>query len=231
MLRKYLSLMFLSTRGCCKQEFQKRDTIVQEPLICCCKTVTTLMRGWFSYRKRNSFRHLSWWKNISFMFHWSRVSFILSSSSFQVVNTVFLSLSHLILWSIYFFFLPPTFLKSHYPHFLFISHISTFRVPGLTNSTSSALPPAAAALAPAPNPEPTSLSWVTAAGDGGRLSSDEGDAEPTEDNDAPACHYSDHHPQPAGVNIVTTKAATRTETFIQLLNVISISYPMTQLLF
>lgn len=77
------------------------------------------------------------------------------------------------------------------------------RVPGLSSSTSSAAPPAAAP-APAANPEPSSLSWMAAAaaaaGDGGRLSSDEGDGEPTEDNDAPACHYSDRHPQPAGVN-------------------------------
>lgn len=225
MLRKYLSLMFLSTRGCCKQEFQKRDTIVQEPHVCCCKTVTIFTRGWFS-----------WWKNISFTFHWSRVSFILNSSFFQAVNTDFFC-PFLILFFDLFFFSSPYFFKITLPSlYIYFSHFHP-RVPGLTSSTSSALPPVAAALAPAPNPEPTSLSWVTAAGDGGRLSSDEGDAEPMEDNDTPACHYSDHHPQPAGVNIVTTKAATRTEsrdfpqTFIQLLNVISINYPMTQLLF
>lgn len=114
MLRKYLSLMFLSTRGCCKQEFQKRDTI-EEPHVCCCKTIKTEIRGWFSCRKRNSFCVFVIYpggKNISFMFHCSRVSFILSSSSFQAVNTDFFCL-FLILFFDFFFFLTPTFFKNH----------------------------------------------------------------------------------------------------------------------
>ncbi|XP_074482334.1 ataxin-7-like protein 1 isoform X1 [Sebastes fasciatus] len=71
------------------------------------------------------------------------------------------------------------------------------RVPGSTTSTSSPLPPAPAP-APAPNPEPSPHSLVAAAGDGGRLSSDEGDAETPEDTDRPAFHYSNRHPQPLG---------------------------------
>ncbi|XP_045928202.1 ataxin-7-like protein 1 isoform X1 [Micropterus dolomieu] len=71
------------------------------------------------------------------------------------------------------------------------------RVPGSSSSTSSPLP-SAPAPAPAPNPEPSPHSWVTAAGDGSRLSSDEGDAETQEDTDRPAFRYSSHHPQPLG---------------------------------
>lgn len=78
------------------------------------------------------------------------------------------------------------------------------RVPGSTTSTSSPLPPAPAA---APNPEPSPHSWMTAAGDSGRLSSDEGDAETPEDTDRPGFHYSSHHPQPLGVNSMTTNVA------------------------
>lgn len=90
---------------------------------------------------------------------------------------------------------------------LYFQHVH-HRVPGPTNATSSPLPPAPAP-APAPNPEPSTHSWATAAGDGGRLSSDEGDAETPEDTDTPAFYCSDHHPQPLGVNIITTNAALR----------------------
>ncbi|XP_054480776.1 ataxin-7-like protein 1 isoform X1 [Anoplopoma fimbria] len=67
------------------------------------------------------------------------------------------------------------------------------RVPGSTTCTSGPLPPA-----PAPNPEPSPHSLGASAGDGGRLSSDEGDAETPEDTDRPAIHYSNSHPQPFG---------------------------------
>lgn len=50
---------------------------------------------------------------------------------------------------------------------------------------------------------------MTAAGDGSRLSSDEGDAETQEDTDRTAFRYSSHHPQPLGVNSLTTNAALR----------------------
>ncbi|XP_029018619.1 ataxin-7-like protein 1 isoform X1 [Betta splendens] len=72
------------------------------------------------------------------------------------------------------------------------------RVPGSsTTSTSSPLPPAPVP-ATAPHPETSPHSWLTAAGDGGQLSSDEADAETPEDSDRPAVHYSNHHPQPLG---------------------------------
>ncbi|XP_018540668.1 ataxin-7-like protein 1 isoform X2 [Lates calcarifer] len=79
------------------------------------------------------------------------------------------------------------------------------RVPGgSTTSTSSPLP-----LAPvpptAPNAELSPHGWVTAAGDGGRLSSDEGDAETPEDTDRPAFHYSNHHPQPLGFCVFSSR--------------------------
>ncbi|XP_044199453.1 ataxin-7-like protein 1 isoform X2 [Thunnus albacares] len=80
------------------------------------------------------------------------------------------------------------------------------RVPGSTTSTSSPLTPAPApATAPAPNPEPSPHIWVTAAGDGGRLSSDEGDAETAEDTDRPGFHYSSHHPQPLGFCVFSSR--------------------------
>lgn len=47
---------------------------------------------------------------------------------------------------------------------------------------------------------------MTAAGEGGRLSSDDGDAETAEDTDRPGFHYSSHHPQPLGVNSMTNVA-------------------------
>ncbi|AWO98018.1 putative zinc finger protein 800 [Scophthalmus maximus] len=68
---------------------------------------------------------------------------------------------------------------------------------GSTTSISSPLPPAPVP-APTTNPELSPLSWVTSAGDGCRLSSDEGEAETPEDTDRPAFHYSSHHPQPLG---------------------------------
>uniref|UniRef100_UPI0037E89F9A ataxin-7-like protein 1 n=1 Tax=Semicossyphus pulcher TaxID=241346 RepID=UPI0037E89F9A len=80
------------------------------------------------------------------------------------------------------------------------------RAPGSTTSTSSPLPPA---LAPAhaPNPEPSPHSWAAAAagGDGGRLSSDDGDAETPEDSERPAFHYSHRHPQPLGCCVFSSR--------------------------
>ncbi|XP_059181838.1 ataxin-7-like protein 1 isoform X1 [Centropristis striata] len=78
------------------------------------------------------------------------------------------------------------------------------RVPGSTTSTSSPLPPAPAP-APGPNPEPSPHSWTPAVGDGGRLSSDEGDAETPEDTDRPAFHYSNRHPQPLGFCVFSSR--------------------------
>ncbi|XP_070785469.1 ataxin-7-like protein 1 [Enoplosus armatus] len=79
-------------------------------------------------------------------------------------------------------------------------------VPGSTtsSSTSSPLPPAPAP-APAPNSQPSPHSWVTATGDGGRLSSDEGDAETPEDTDRPAFHCSNQHPQPLGFCVFSSR--------------------------
>ncbi|XP_040885969.1 ataxin-7-like protein 1 isoform X2 [Toxotes jaculatrix] len=79
------------------------------------------------------------------------------------------------------------------------------RVPGgSTTSTSGPLPPAPVP-GMAPNPELSPHSWVTAAGDGGQLSSDEGDAETPEDTDRPAFHYSSHHPQPLGFCVFSSR--------------------------
>ncbi|XP_008314009.1 ataxin-7-like protein 1 [Cynoglossus semilaevis] len=79
------------------------------------------------------------------------------------------------------------------------------RAPGSSiTSTSSPLPPAQTP-AVAPNSELSPLSSVTAAGDGGRLSSDEGDAETPEDNDRPAFQYSSHHPQPLGLCVFSSR--------------------------
>ncbi|CAB1417962.1 unnamed protein product [Pleuronectes platessa] len=75
---------------------------------------------------------------------------------------------------------------------------------GSTTYTSTPLPPAPVP-APAPNPEPSPLSWVATAGDGGRLSSDEGEAETPEDADRPAFHYSHHHPQPLGLCVFSSR--------------------------
>ena len=103
--------------------------------------------------------------------------------------------------------------KIHHFFFFFfnspisVSNIFPLRAPGSTNSTSSSLPPPAPSLAPALNLEPSAHSWVMAGGDGGRLSSDEGDVETPEDTDRPAFHCSNHHPQPLGVNIITAYAA------------------------
>ncbi|XP_039647939.1 ataxin-7-like protein 1 isoform X2 [Perca fluviatilis] len=73
------------------------------------------------------------------------------------------------------------------------------RVPGSTTSTSSPPP------APALNPEQSPHSWVAAAAEGGRLSSDEGDAETLEDTDRPAFHYSNRHPQPLGFCVFSSR--------------------------
>ncbi|XP_034018898.1 ataxin-7-like protein 1 isoform X1 [Thalassophryne amazonica] len=82
-------------------------------------------------------------------------------------------------------------------------HIQT-RIPGLMTSTSSPLPPAPSP-ALALNPEPSLHSSVTVAGDGGRLSSDDGEAETPEDGDRPALHCSSHHPQPLGCCIFSSR--------------------------
>lgn len=85
---------------------------------------------------------------------------------------------------------------------VFFQHIHS-RVPGSsTTSTSSPLPPAPVP-ATAPNPESSPHSWLTAAGDGGQFSSDEADGETPEDTERPAFHYSNHHPQPIGVNTIS----------------------------
>ncbi|XP_032361713.1 ataxin-7-like protein 1 [Etheostoma spectabile] len=78
------------------------------------------------------------------------------------------------------------------------------RVPGSTTSTSSPLLPAPAP-APSLNPEQSPHSWMAAAGDGGRLSSDEGDAETLEDTERPAFHYSNRHPQPLGFCVFSSR--------------------------
>ncbi|XP_026182534.1 ataxin-7-like protein 1 [Mastacembelus armatus] len=79
------------------------------------------------------------------------------------------------------------------------------RVPGSsTTSTSSPLPPAPVP-ATAPNPESSPHSWVTAPGDCGHLSSDSGDAETPEDSDRPAFHCSNHHPQPLGFCVFSSR--------------------------
>ncbi|XP_069565337.1 ataxin-7-like protein 1 isoform X1 [Brachyistius frenatus] len=79
------------------------------------------------------------------------------------------------------------------------------RVPGSSStSTSGPLLPAAPPAA-APNPEPSPHGWVATAGDGGRLSSDEGDAETPEDTDRPAFQYSNRHPQPVGFCVFSSR--------------------------
>lgn len=76
------------------------------------------------------------------------------------------------------------------------------RVPVGSSSISSSSPlPPAAPPAVVPVAEPYSNSWVNAAGDSSRLSSDEGDPESPDDSDRPSLHYSSHHPRPLGVNI------------------------------
>ncbi|KAM4711709.1 uncharacterized protein atxn7l1 isoform 1-T1 [Anableps anableps] len=80
------------------------------------------------------------------------------------------------------------------------------RVPGGSSSfsTSSPLPPAAPP-AVMPVPEPSPISWVNAAGDGSRLSSDEGDTETPDDTDRPSLHYSSHHPRPLGFCVFSSR--------------------------
>uniref|UniRef100_H3DMB7 Ataxin 7-like 1 n=1 Tax=Tetraodon nigroviridis TaxID=99883 RepID=H3DMB7_TETNG len=85
------------------------------------------------------------------------------------------------------------------------SDTAIHRVPGPTNSTFSSVPPAPVP-GPASHPEPSAHSWTTAGGDGtGRLSSDEGDAETTEDGDRPSFHCSNHHPQPLGCCVFSSR--------------------------
>nr|XP_046235699.1 ataxin-7-like protein 1 isoform X1 [Scatophagus argus] len=78
------------------------------------------------------------------------------------------------------------------------------RVPGSSTSTSSPVP-SVPAPASAPITEPSPHSWMAAAGDGGRLSSDEGEAESPEDADRPAFHCSNHHPQPLGCCVFSSR--------------------------
>lgn len=78
------------------------------------------------------------------------------------------------------------------------------RAPGPTSSTSTPLPPAPTPPS-ASNPEPSPSGWTSSAGDGGRLSSDEGDAETPEDTDRAAIHFSSHHPQPLGLCIFSSR--------------------------
>ncbi|XP_023206137.1 ataxin-7-like protein 1 isoform X1 [Xiphophorus maculatus] len=84
------------------------------------------------------------------------------------------------------------------------------RVPGGSSSSSSSfsasspLPPAAPpAVAPVPEPSPSG--WANAAGDSGRLSSDEGDAETPDDADRPPLLYSSHHPRPSGFCVFSSR--------------------------
>ncbi|XP_030576269.1 ataxin-7-like protein 1 isoform X2 [Archocentrus centrarchus] len=79
------------------------------------------------------------------------------------------------------------------------------RVPGGSSTSTSGLLLPAASPVQAPNPEPALHSWVAAAGESSRLSSDEGDAENPEDADRPAIHYSNHHPQPLGVCVFSSR--------------------------
>ncbi|XP_039457035.1 ataxin-7-like protein 1 isoform X1 [Oreochromis aureus] len=78
------------------------------------------------------------------------------------------------------------------------------RVPGGSSTSTSGPLLTAASPVQAPNPEPAPHSWVTAAGESSRLSSDEGDADP-EDADRPAIHYSSHHPQPLGFCVFSSR--------------------------
>ncbi|XP_029901480.1 ataxin-7-like protein 1 isoform X2 [Myripristis murdjan] len=78
------------------------------------------------------------------------------------------------------------------------------RVPGSATSASSPLPPAPAP-GPASIPELSPHSGLRTAGDGGRLSSDEGDAETPEDTDRPSCPYSTHHPRPLGCCVFSSR--------------------------
>uniref|UniRef100_A0A3B5MK16 Ataxin 7-like 1 n=1 Tax=Xiphophorus couchianus TaxID=32473 RepID=A0A3B5MK16_9TELE len=71
-------------------------------------------------------------------------------------------------------------------------------------SASSPLPPAAPpAVVPVPEPSPSG--WANAAGDSGRLSSDEGDAETPDDADRPPLLYSSHHPRPSGFCVFSSR--------------------------
>ncbi|XP_067346986.1 ataxin-7-like protein 1 isoform X2 [Channa argus] len=75
------------------------------------------------------------------------------------------------------------------------------RVPGSSTSSTSSPLPTAPVPATAPNLESSPHSWLTAVGDVGQFSSDEGDAETPEDTDRSAFYYSNHHPQPLGLCI------------------------------
>ncbi|XP_041636693.1 ataxin-7-like protein 1 [Cheilinus undulatus] len=78
------------------------------------------------------------------------------------------------------------------------------RVPGSTTSTSSPLLPAPTP-AQAANQEPLPHSWLTVAGDSSRLSSDEGDTETPEESERLAYHYANHHPQPLGCCVFSSR--------------------------
>ncbi|XP_028306719.1 ataxin-7-like protein 1 isoform X1 [Gouania willdenowi] len=79
------------------------------------------------------------------------------------------------------------------------------RVPGGSSSAASAPSLPAAAPALNANSEPSPHSSVSTAGEGARLSSDEGDAESPDDTDKPTFHYSCRHPQPLGVCIFRSR--------------------------
>ncbi|XP_043964477.1 ataxin-7-like protein 1 isoform X1 [Gambusia affinis] len=82
-----------------------------------------------------------------------------------------------------------------------LANAHILRVPG---GASSPLPPAAPP-AVTPVPEPSPGGWANAAGDSGRLSSDEGDAETPDDADRPSLHYSSHHPRPSGFCVFSSR--------------------------
>ncbi|XP_077957974.1 ataxin-7-like protein 1 isoform X2 [Gasterosteus aculeatus] len=80
--------------------------------------------------------------------------------------------------------------------------LANAHIPRVPASTS--VPPAPAPAPPAPpNPEPSPRG--SGAADGGRLSSDEGDGETPEDTARPAFYSSNHHPQPLGVCVFSSR--------------------------
>ncbi|XP_072233188.1 ataxin-7-like protein 1 isoform X1 [Leuresthes tenuis] len=85
------------------------------------------------------------------------------------------------------------------------AHIPRVLGSSSSSSTSTPSPHLPAAPAQGQNPEPTPHSWMTAAGDNGRLSSDDGDAETPDDTDTPALHYSTCHPQPLGFCVYSSR--------------------------
>ncbi|XP_061570419.1 ataxin-7-like protein 1 isoform X2 [Cololabis saira] len=84
------------------------------------------------------------------------------------------------------------------------AHIPRVLGSSSSTSTSSSLLPATPPALPASS-EPSPHNWTAAAGDGSRLSSDDGDAETPEDTDRPALHFSSHHPQPLGFCVFSSR--------------------------